>query len=75
MIAKRHYIIKFSDLSKRKQEEILNDVGVGIYSDGDVKSTVLKDIPEDEQIDYIEGIVQSACDKSHVEWEIVVEAL
>lgn len=67
---KRHYIIRFNDLSTEKQEEILLDLSNGVMSDADFKTRVLEDIHKDDAIDALEALIEKATDRSYVEWEV-----
>jgi hypothetical protein len=68
---KRHYIIRFNDLSQEKQNEIINDLLEDIQSDGDMKTKMLDGVEGDE-FGHLDNTVRRACDQTWNEWEVVV---
>jgi hypothetical protein len=70
---KRHYIIRFNDLSNEKQEEILLDLSNGAMVDADLKTLVLENVHKDDVVDVLEVLIERATDKSWCEWEVVLE--
>jgi hypothetical protein len=63
---KHYYIIKFNDLSDRKQNEIISHLKRLLTED--VK--VLVDVKLDEREGAIDTLVESACARTSYGWEV-----